>query len=144
MRSVFDCITNVPTNIIQEESAKNTLLEFVSNKRLPGLVSYLVYESGHEKGCSDIRMLTAYYVPLCCLSRIRKGASTCSWLRPSWTLQYRRRIIHRSSCALLGDFLRARGRLQSCLPNHLSALASKLTANSFPTIVAQRYKLTNV
>ena len=53
VRSVCDCIKNVLANIIQDESAKNALLEFVSNRRLPGLASYLFYESGHEQGRSE-------------------------------------------------------------------------------------------
>ena len=53
MRSVCDYTANALADIIQDESAKNLFLEFVSKRRLPDLVSYLVYDSGHEQGSSE-------------------------------------------------------------------------------------------
>ena len=50
VRSVCDYITNAFADIIQDESAKNLFLEVVSNRRIPSLVSYLVYDSTSGRG----------------------------------------------------------------------------------------------
>ena len=80
MRSDRDCVTNLFVNIIQDESAKNAFLPLISNRQLPGLVSYLVYERDRSwagplrtSGCEQ-RILYRFAV----YQGFHKEASTCT------------------------------------------------------------------
>ena len=70
VRSVCDCIMNVFANITQDESAKNALLEFGATDEYQILCPIWFTGVVINRVVQNIRMLTAYYVPLRCISRI--------------------------------------------------------------------------